>query len=214
MMQEDESIFIEAPMKAHRLRVKLREATRNAILEAAEEVAAQEGIAGASLQAIADRAGIAVGTIYNYFDDKSELFKALFQLRRQELLGAIDRTIKVHAKQPFAAQLEAYVRAVFTHFDGRRAFLRMALDREPHAAVLKPRGNKHAALQQLYERAERIVRIGLREKQLRDDDTAELMPSVLVAMVRAVLVLRADDERPFAADTERVVALFLTGAGK
>jgi AcrR family transcriptional regulator len=200
-------------MTAHRLRVKLREATWNAILESAEAVAAREGMAGASLQAIAEHAGIAVGTIYNYFDDKLELFNALFARRREELLESIDAAAKSQAKQPFAIQLDAFVRAVFAHFDGHRSFLRIALEREP-GRLAKAKESKHPALQQLRERAERVVRIGLREKQLRNDDTADLQATVLVSIVRAVLVMRADDKRPFTPETERVISLFLKGAAK
>jgi AcrR family transcriptional regulator len=201
-------------MSAHRLRVRLREATWNAILEAAEVVAARED---PSLQAIAAQAGIAVGTIYNYFNDKVELFNALFARRSEELFEAIDAAAKRHARAPFAAQLDAFVRAVFGHFDQRRAFLRMALERAtPHVpAATKGKGHgKSPALQQLQARAERVVRIGAREKRLRDDDTAELLATVLVAIVRAVLVMRADSDHPLAAETERVVSLFLEGAGK
>jgi AcrR family transcriptional regulator len=197
------------------LRVKLREATWNAILEAAEEVAAREGAASASLQAIAERAGIAVGTISNYFDDKVVLFDALFTRRREELYGAIDEAAKKHAKDPFAAQLESFVGNVFSFFDARRAFLRIALELESHGPqIVKTKGGgKQPAMQQLLERAERVVRIGVREKQLRDDG-ADLLATVLVSIVRGVLVMRAGSEKPFAAETAHVVSLFLNGAGK
>jgi AcrR family transcriptional regulator len=199
-------------MKA-RLRVKLREATGTAILDAAEEVAASHGIAGASLQAIAERAGIAVGTIYNYFDDKRELFQALFDRRKEDLFEAIDAAAKKHAKEPFAKQLDAFVRTVFAHFDERRAYLRMSLERDP-PTPLKPKGKTHPALQELHARAERVIKLGQREHKLRNDDTSDLLAVVLVSMIRAVLVTRADDARAFADETERVISLFVDGAGK
>jgi AcrR family transcriptional regulator len=202
-------------MKTQPLRLKLREATSNAILEAAEEVAAREGTASASLQDIAERAGIAVGTIYNYFDDKVVLFDALFALRRAELYDAIDEAAKQHARDPFGPQLDAFVRAVFAFFDERRTFLRIALEFEAlRPQVVKAKGGgKQPSMQQLQDRAERVVRIGLREKELRDGD-ADLLATVLVSVVRGVLVMRASTDKPFALETERVVSLFLKGAGK
>jgi AcrR family transcriptional regulator len=202
-------------MKTQPLRVKLREATWNAILEAAEQVAAEEGSGNASLQAIAERAGIAVGTIYNYFDDKLKLFDALFERRREELYAAIDDASKTHARAPFAEQLVAFVGAVFTYFDVRRPFLRIALEADSsRAMVASEKGNgKHPAMQQLQERAERVVRIGVREKRLREDG-ADLLATVLVSIVRGVLVVRAQSDRPFSPETERVVSLFLDGAAK
>lgn len=202
-------------MKTHRLRVRLREATCNAILEAAEAVAAREGKSGASLQAVAKEAGIAVGTIYNYFDDKEELFAAVFSRRHAELFEAIDLAAKKHAKDTFERQLDAFVRAVFTHFDARRAFLRLALDQRADLQLAKAKSQaKHPALRQLQERAEHVVRIGVRAKQLRSDENLDLLATVLVAIVRGVLMLRADSDQPLAAETERVVRLFLDGARK
>ena len=195
-------------MSIQPLRTKLREATGLAILDAAEQVAAEAGLPSASLQAIAERAGVAVGTIYNYFPDRQQLFAALFKRRREELAAAIDETAKKHAKEPFAAQLEAYVSSVFTHFDVRRSFLRIAVDSQPDA-----HGNTRPAMQQLQERAERIVRVGVREKRLRDVDV-ELLATVLVSIVRAVLLVRAHRDEPFAPETARVLSLFLDGAKK
>jgi AcrR family transcriptional regulator len=198
-------------MSIQPLRTKLREATGLAILEAAEQVAAEQGLSNASLQAIAERAGVAVGTIYNYFPDKQELFAALFTRRRDELSATIDETAKKHAKEPFAAQLEAFVNAVFGHFDRRRQYLRLAQDSQP--VVREDDGKKQPAMQQLQERAERIIRLGVREKRLRDVEV-ELLATVLVSIVRGVLIMRAHRDEPFAPETARVVSLFLDGAGK
>ena len=198
-------------MSIQPLRAKLREATGLAILEAAEQIAGEEGLPGTSLQAIAERAGVAVGTIYNYFPDKQELFAALFKRRRDELSVVIDETAQKHAKEPFAAQLEAFVNGVFTHFDRHRRYLRLALDSQP--VIREDDCNKRPAMQQLQERAERIVRVGVREKRLRDGDV-ELLATVLVSIVRAVLLMRAHRDEPFGPVTARVVSLFLDGAAK
>jgi AcrR family transcriptional regulator len=203
-------------MKAHGLRVRLREATGNAILEAAETVASRDGLANANLQAVAAEAGIAVGTIYNYFDDKHELFSAVFARRRAELFAVIDDAVKHNAKAPFAVQLEVFVRTVFEHFDRRRAYLRLAVGRDfADLQLVKTKSAiKHPAMQQLQERALRVVKVGLRDKKLRNDDTAELIATVFVAILRGVLLMRADDDRLLAPDTARVVSLFLEGAGR
>jgi AcrR family transcriptional regulator len=202
-------------MKVQPLRAQLREATWRGILDAAEDVAAAEGPRGASLQAIAERAGVAVGTIYNYFQDKDELFEALFARRREELYAEIDRTMRTHAGEQFAQQLEAFVASVFEYFDSRRAFLRLALESEKlRPQVIRGKdGRKHPAMQQLLESAERIVRIGQREKKLRETD-APLLASVLVSIVKGLLVMMAYGERPLSSETQRVVSLFLHGAAK
>jgi AcrR family transcriptional regulator len=201
-------------MKVQSLRTKLREATAVAILDAAEHVAAEQGVSNASLHAIAERAGIAVGTIYNYFHDKLGLIDALFKRRREELFAAMDETAKKHARAPFSVQLEAFVGAVFSFFDARREFLRIGLETEPRRPKVVPgKDGSSPTMQQLRKHADRVVRVGLREKRLREDG-ADLLPIILVSIVRGVLVARAQGDDPFAAEAARVVSIFLAGAAK
>lgn len=201
--------------KALSLRVRLREATSLAILEAAEQVASEQGLSGSSLQAIAERAGVAVGTIYNYFDDRDQLFNALFTQRREELCASIDTAAHAHARAPFAEQLHTFVHSVLTHFDKRRVFLRIALEAEPRrSAVVKDEsGRRRPAMQQLQDRAERVVKVGVREKCVREEG-AELFATVLVSILRGVLVVRLDDPKPFASEARMITALFLRGVAR
>lgn len=53
------------------MKQRAREAAGIALLEAAEHVAAERGIDQTSIAAIAERAQVAVGTLYNYLDRKS-----------------------------------------------------------------------------------------------------------------------------------------------
>ncbi|MDB4993144.1 MAG: TetR family transcriptional regulator [Myxococcaceae bacterium] len=200
-------------MTAPTLRARFKEATSTAILDAAEQVAAEGGLPAASLQTIAQSAGVAVGTIYNHFEDRDALFAALFARRRAELLATLDTSMKTDAS--FAAQLDAFVRTVFTYFDARRTFLRLALESENFRPppVRKPDGRTEPAMQQLLLRAERVVRAGVREKRLRSE-AADLAALVLVSIVKAVLHARLHGPKTFVGETEGVISLFLQGAGK
>jgi AcrR family transcriptional regulator len=64
------------------------EARRQAILEAALAVFAEEGFAAAKLDDVADRAGVAKGTIYLHFKDKQDLFE---QMVREAVSPVIER---------------------------------------------------------------------------------------------------------------------------
>jgi AcrR family transcriptional regulator len=54
-------------------------ATRQRLLVAARELIEEGGYASASVAAIADRAGVASGTVYRHFASKSELFLEVFR---------------------------------------------------------------------------------------------------------------------------------------
>jgi AcrR family transcriptional regulator len=201
-------------MTAQSLRARFKATVTEAILDAAEELAADIGVHGTNLQAVAKRAGVAVGTIYNHFEDRNELFEELFARRREELLDALDLAAKKAAGSGFDSQLEAFVHTSFSYFDTRRAFLRLALDSQAgkHPSRKKA-GEAPGSMEQLTLRAERIVRVGLKEKRLRTD-TADLAPYFLTAAVRAVLIARVDTPKPLAPETPRVVKLFLQGTSR
>jgi AcrR family transcriptional regulator len=59
-------------------RIANRPARTEAILRAAAEVLAEQGYEAATIDAIAARAGVGKGTVYQYFRNKQELFFAVF----------------------------------------------------------------------------------------------------------------------------------------
>ncbi len=73
------------PTPPHRRRKDARPAE---IIDAAMAEFALNGFAGTRLTDVAARAGISHGTIYNYFDSKETLFRALFRSRLVESLDA------------------------------------------------------------------------------------------------------------------------------
>jgi AcrR family transcriptional regulator len=63
-----------------------RDAVRDHILDAAHRVIVRDGLAQASTRSIAEEAGVAIGTLYNYFEDRLELV-AQSMLRRARVLS-------------------------------------------------------------------------------------------------------------------------------
>ena len=58
--------------------------TVDSILEAAAEIVVQLGYAGASTNAIAERAGVGIGSLYEYFPGKDAIFAELKRRRAKE----------------------------------------------------------------------------------------------------------------------------------
>src|SRR5215472_10788715 len=52
-------------------------ARRDAIIAAARKIAAEQGLAAVQIAPVAQRAGIAAGTVYRYFPAKTDLVRAL-----------------------------------------------------------------------------------------------------------------------------------------
>jgi AcrR family transcriptional regulator len=96
--------------------------TRSRLLEAAASEFAEKGYAGASLDAIAERAGRTKGAVYSNFESKSELFLAL--LDRHLASGYADieaRLGSVHNAEELIAQMRDP--AILTFKRDRQTFL-------------------------------------------------------------------------------------------
>ena len=75
---------------------KRAERTRRDVLDAAREIFTARGFADASMEEIAERAGVTRGPLYHYFDDKQDLFQAVYAeveryLAEKVLLGIRSR---------------------------------------------------------------------------------------------------------------------------
>ena len=68
----------------------MKDVVRRAILEAAEHVFAAQGYADAKMTEIAEQAGLAAGTLYNYFDNKERIFRALIEYRGEEFASRLE----------------------------------------------------------------------------------------------------------------------------
>ncbi len=76
------------------IRAAQKEARPKEIVESALAIFARDGFAGTRLEDVAERVGISKGTIYLYFDNKEELFKACVR----ETVGAhIQQTMQMAA---------------------------------------------------------------------------------------------------------------------
>jgi AcrR family transcriptional regulator len=65
-------------------------ATRERLVDAARHLVEQGGYAAASVQAVADRAGVSAGALYRHFSSKAELFVEVFRDAAKRDLAAVD----------------------------------------------------------------------------------------------------------------------------
>lgn len=65
-------------------------ARRDQILSAAAELFGESGFHGSSMAALAKRAGMSVGHIYHYFENKDGIIEALVDRAMEELAGMLD----------------------------------------------------------------------------------------------------------------------------
>ena len=88
-------------------------ATREAIVAAALDQVAEGGYASAGVQAVAARAGVAVGTVYRHFPSKADLFAEVFRRASQrelDVMAQVAEDATLPARDRIAAAAEAFCR--------------------------------------------------------------------------------------------------------
>jgi AcrR family transcriptional regulator len=200
-------------------KVRLEDTRRSQILTAAMVIFARKGFDRATIADIAKAAGLAEGSIYNYFRSKDELLahipRQLAQPVLTQLLDRLPAPATAEEMEAFLMQLgTAFVDRVRTH---ARLF-KIFFSALPH---LSPAGRltylqlvqTHAA-----SRLERILRDGVRAGYLRKDlnpaIVARVFPGMLFIflMVQEVLVGRRMVPYDYDVIVSEVVRLFLYGS--
>jgi AcrR family transcriptional regulator len=198
-------------MKLHRLRDRLKESTRAAVLEAAERVFAERG-AAARMEDLAAAAGVAVGTLYNYFADRDALLEDLLAERRRELWTTLNAAQQGIPAQATEQRLVAFLTALLAHIRAHWGlFTLILLDDE---APRRPRGARKRSLgAELHARASVLTRAFV-ERGVFDASAADLYPAMLLGMLKGVVVQHMREHRapPPDATAARVASVFLRGA--
>ncbi len=81
--------------------------TMNTILEAATRVLARESLAGFNTNRVAEVAGISIGSLYQYYPNKSALIVALIERAQEELAQSLEQLTAQLAKKPLESALKA-----------------------------------------------------------------------------------------------------------
>ncbi len=159
--------------------------TRARLLHAAQELIEEGGYGAASVVAIAERAGVAAGTLYRHFSSKEELFVELFRsVCDREVRAMQSAAEQMSPEAAYADRLET-VLATFAERAMRRPRLAWALIAEP----VDPRvdAERLAYREQYAELIAEGVRAGVAAGQLPEQN-AELIAAALVGGCGEALV--------------------------
>ena len=98
-------------------------ATVEVLLEAAAQLLESAGMRGFNTNAVAERAGVSIGTLYRYFPDKQAILIALAR-REMEAVNAATATLLARQKGDVAfdrAMIRTFVQAFAGRTQARRA---------------------------------------------------------------------------------------------
>ena len=192
----------------------LRNFMETTIAQAAKEVFAERGYQYATLEEIAQRAGMSKATIYLYYRNKDDLFLHVVE----ELVNMVTAATAQEATttKPPLEKLYGMVRGKVEFYEREREFFRIYLS-EKQGLEVAPKTPHKKAIREMYLQGVQtladVVQEGIDAGVLRPMDSYRLA-FFLQEMISNVLEQRILDHGDTAveADVELLLSLFLDGA--
>lgn len=179
-------------------------ARHDAIIAAANSLAAEAGINAVQIGPVSQRAGVATGTVYRYFPSKTELVAALVALVSERELTAIRRAADA-APGPLsalAAALTTFAARSLSH--PKLAFALIAEQADGAACEARLAFRKDLAA----ELGKRLT-AAMTGGHLPDQDVAIAAPALLGALIEGLVGPLAAPANPSAArETVQAITLF------
>jgi AcrR family transcriptional regulator len=157
-------------------------AREEAIVAAARIAAAEGGMGAVQIVPVAERAGIAAGTVYRYFPSKTELIAKLVGVVSEREIGAVRRAADA-APGPLSALAAAIATFAARALRNRRlawAVIAEPVDAEVDAVRLTYRRTLAAEL-------EKRVRAAIQGGHLPDQDAALAAPALVGALLEGLI---------------------------
>lgn len=160
-------------------------ATREALLDAAEEVFFEKGVARTSLEQIARHAGLTRGAVYWHFKNKGDLFMALVERVRmpfQSLMEAVSKADESISPME-AIRLACHAGLVRLEQPSHQRILSILLHRCEFFSDINPLAMQDEIGEECYGEMLAVFTEAEQQQQLRED----LTPEVATRLMQSVL---------------------------
>lgn len=193
------------------LKTKWQAMMKDSLHQAVAKILFEEGLQGLTMEHISETAGMAKGTIYNYFKDKEELLQYVVE-------SSIEPLEKRHnlifsSAEPPIKKLEQFIFSSLSYFDENKSFFRVMFD--PELSGLKKSPKKKDKQQQLIKKVGEVIEDGIRVGVIKPAPPLKLSAILVMSCVGITISrLWSDDERDIKEDAKLVMDTFLKGAAK
>lgn len=205
-------------MASHRkseagLRERKKLATRERIRAAAAELFTRHGYGAATMRQIARRAHVALGTLFNYAEDKRDL---VFLIFNEELNAITDVALAApHPGQALVDQLLAVFRVHYRWLAGKPALARILLQELTFYSSGKQAATFHGIRKRLIDGIEDLVRRAQKARKIRSAENPAVIARhiffVYSASLRWWIAAPKPDPQAGSTDLRRLLKLQIEG---
>jgi AcrR family transcriptional regulator len=186
--------------------------TVEAILEATTHILTEEGYEKANTNRIAERAGISIGSLYQYFPNKEALMAALMEQHSNEIIELVESKLQLLFEAPLEIAIPELVGAVIAaHAINPR--LHQVLNEEI------PRSKRSQQMQKADERIGKMLRAYLLQcpdpiRPHNIDMTVFILSRTVEALCHAAVIDQPDfvSNNHFEREVSNLLLLYLQGS--
>ena len=193
------------------LRDKLKESTREAILQAAVEIIISDP-GDLRMEDIANRAGVAIGTLYNYFENRQMLIDTIIEKRRCATETFIRQSLEKTEGMDIISRLENLFETVFSFLEKHKTVTHHSLQAKENS---DNKSGSRSFMTILGEYSEDIIQTALQRKEIRPEFSG-IYYMVITGFFRAIFQ-RAEENSILDKKAEisrKMAELFVFGAGR
>lgn len=173
-------------------------ATVETILEAAAHVLVTSGYEGTTTKAVAERAGVSIGSLYQYFPSKEALVAMLLERFHQRALEVLSDKLVPHPITDLEQEVRELVRVLVAFYGVNPRLQRVLLEQAPRIGPLQ-------AVQEIETRVESLVQIVLAQNlEFERPRNLGLVVFIIIRALRSA-VWAAVVERPELIGTPELV---------
>jgi AcrR family transcriptional regulator len=154
------------PLKGKTKRDIVTEFRNAEILEAARKVFAKNGFSGTSVEAIAQEAGMAKGTVYLYYSSKQEIYSAALKNGLVALCSELRRQIE--AAGTVEDKIRAFVETKLFFFEQHKDFFRIYHAEFGNSIASPPRTSFLEPLLEQLQMLKDILQEGSAQQKIRE----------------------------------------------
>ena len=196
-------------------RQKWKTMMKESLHQAVVKVLATDGLSGLTMDRVTQEAGIAKGTLYNYFKDKQELLDYVVQSSLEPLEQGIDQVLGSDLAPE--RKLEQVVWHHLSYFEEHRGFFRIFQDPEFHHPKQAQEGQSR--IRGLVQKISAVFEEGIRTGRFRPLPANKLAGMFVMAVIAMNMERMLMEERgPIEEEVRLVMEVFFqgiaTGGGK
>ncbi len=181
------------------------------ILDVAKKIIEEKGFHNTRVDDIAERAGVAKGTLYLYFKSKDDLFSKLIEREYNKVVAGLVKVVEL--KDDVTSKLDAVIEGFLKYMEENRDFFLSIMYEAPSIKKDNLRKRIRENNRVIQETLGRLVEEGIKEGIIRNDVEVPVIVGCIIGTVSRVIfyAINFDRERSLISFKDSIMKVIFSG---